>query len=109
MTEQLDLLAPVHAYDGAESRIAAERVNSQHQYELVLLCLLGSSEPLTDDEIAERCGLLRHSAGTRRGIAVKRGHVRKDGVGVSAYGNPAGKWRLTEAGEQEARRIRAAS
>lgn len=102
-------LAPVHTYDGAESRAAAKRVNARHQYEQVLLCLYDAHQALTDDEIAARCGLLRHSAGTRRGVAVKRGHVRTGGVGVSALGNRAMSWRLTEAGEHEARRIRAAS
>jgi predicted ArsR family transcriptional regulator len=108
VTEQLTL-APVHAGDAAESRIAASRVDARRQLDLVLVCLLHSSEPLTDDAIAERCGLLRHAAGTRRGVAAKEGWVCKAGRGVSALGNPAATWSLTEAGRAVAERIAEAS
>jgi len=97
MSEQLTL-APVHAEDGAESRHAASKVDGVKQYRLVLRALSQAGRPLTDDEIAERAGLLRHSAGTRRGVAVKRGHVRRVGRGLSSLGNPASTWMLTEAG-----------
>lgn len=108
MTEQLTL-APSHAGDPIESRIAASRVNTARQYELVLLCLLAAEQPLTDDQIAERTGLLRHSAGTRRGVAVKQGHVERAGRGTSALGNPAATWVLTVEGVREALRARAAA
>lgn len=85
MNEQL-VLAPTHRDDPQESAIAASRVNASHQYRLVLVCLANAERPLTDDEIAERCGLLRHAAGTRRGVA--------------ALGNPASTWRLTEKGRR---------
>jgi hypothetical protein len=81
-------------------------VKAQHQYELVLRTLLEADGPLTDDEIAERAGLLRHSAGTRRGVAVKQGHVTRAGTGKSALGNSAAKWALTDEGQRAARAVR---
>lgn len=106
MSQQLDLLAPVHRADGPESRAAARKVRADDQYRRVLLALLDADHPLTDDELADRCGMLRTSAGTRRGVAVKRGLVAKAGVGRSALGNPAAKWFLTVAGVEQALRIR---
>lgn len=91
-------LVPFHNNDQPESVIASKKVNAQRQLELVLTCLFHASDPLTDDEIAERCGLLRHSAGTRRGVAVRLGLVEKAGRGVSALGNPASLWALTTEG-----------
>jgi len=91
-------LAPTHTDDPEESREAASRVNAAHQYRLVLTCLYEAGEPLTGDAIAARCGLLRHSAGTRRGVGVKLNHVMKVGRGTSALGNPAATWTLTQAG-----------
>lgn len=93
-----DTLTPVHRYDGMESRHAARRVDGAAQFRQVMVCLADADRPLTDDEIAERCGLLRHSAGTRRGVAVRRGFVRKSGRGVSRLGNPAAQWVVTDAG-----------
>ena len=104
-SEQLTL-APVARNNPVESLIAAKKVNAQHQLEAVLLCLLDADEALTDDEIAERCGLLRHSAGTRRGVAVRMGLVTRAGRGLSALGNPASTWRLNEAGVAVASRLR---
>lgn len=99
MTEQqLDLLAPVHRTDGLESREAAAKVNAEDQFRRVLLCLYNATEALTDDELGRRLGIPRHSAGTRRGVAVKRGLVYKAGSGVSDMGNAAATWALTEAG-----------
>lgn len=108
MTEQLNL-TPVHGGDGSESREAARRVDGHRQYGLVLLCLLQATNPLTDDEIAARCGLLRHAAGTRRGVGVKLGHVYRAGRGMSELGNPAATWALTDAGREEAWRLRGGS
>lgn len=97
--EQLTL-APVHHDDPVESSIAASRVNASKQYRLVLFALYNAEKPLTDDELAERCGLLRHAAGTRRGVAVRDQRVERAGRGVSALGNPASTWRLTESGRR---------
>lgn len=91
-------LAPVHRDDGPESRLAAEKVDKVVQFHRVLRALYYAPQALTDDEIAQRCGLLRTSAGTRRGVAVKRGLVERAGRGVSALGNPASTWRLTSEG-----------
>lgn len=109
MSDQLDLLAPTHIYDGPESRSAARKVNAVDQFHRVLVTLLRAGEPLTDDEIARRSGLLRHSAGTRRGVAVKRGLVRQMGVGKSALGNRAAQWTLTDEGYVYASQLRLAS
>lgn len=106
MSEQMDLLAPVHRHDGAESREAARRVKADDQYRRVLLALYHAVMPLTDDEIAARCGLLRTSAATRRGVATRRGLVERVGRGVSALGNPAATWSLTAAGRAHAVRLR---
>lgn len=103
--EQLTL-APVHRGDGAESRIAAAKQDARRQFDLVLACLHDADKPLTDDEIAERCGLLRHAAGTRRGVAVKQQLVRKAGRGTSAMGNPAATWALTSDGVAYVARLR---
>ena len=107
MTEQPDLwtLAPVHRNDQPESAEAARKVDAETQLRRVLVCLLEHG-PQTDDEIAERLGLLRNSAGTRRGVAVKFGYVEKVGRGVSAQGNPCGKWALTRAGVEMASQLR---
>lgn len=98
MTYTQPQLAPVHATDGEESRLAAALTDGAGQYRKVLLALYEASGPLTDDELGRRCGLLRTSAGTRRGVAVKEGLVVKAGRGVSALGNPAARWTLTPAG-----------
>lgn len=97
MPEQL-VLAPVHDNDPAESLLAAQKVNAADQFRKVMLCLYNAERPLTDDEIGDRCDLLRHSAGTRRGVARNVGYVEKAGRGLSAMGNPCGTWRLTDAG-----------
>lgn len=99
-------LAPIARNSPVESLIAAKKVNAQHQLEQVLLCLLNADEALTDDETAERCGLLRHSAGTRRGVARSMGLVVKAGRGVSALGNPASTWTLTDKGREYAWQLR---
>lgn len=101
MNEQLTL-APVHRQDPAESVYAARKVDARRQLEQVIRCLYEASEALTDDAIAERCGLLRHSAGTRRGVAVRMGYVVRAGRGVSALGNPAATWILTAEGKRAA-------
>jgi hypothetical protein len=62
----------------------------------------------TDDEIAGWAGLLRHSAGTRRGVAVRRGLVERAGSGLSALGNRAATWVLTSAGRAYLNESRAA-
>lgn len=100
MTEQLDIFtAPHHRNDPATSAEAARKVDAKRQFDLVLNVLhRAGSEGLTDDEIAARAGLLRHAAGTRRGVARNMGLVESCGRGVSALGNSAMKWRLTEAG-----------
>lgn len=104
MNEQLTL-APVHAHDPMESRLAASRVDAKGQFDLVLVTLYRAGVALTDDEVAERAGLLRTSAGTRRGIARDQGLVVKNGRGVSAHGNPAARWSLTEKGERYVRAL----
>lgn len=109
MNVQLDLLNPVHRHDGEESRAAARKVDGEGQLTQVLVCLLDAKKPLTDDEIASQCGLLRNSAGTRRGVAVKRGWVEKAGRGVSGHGNPAATWMLTLSGVREAMSRRSAA
>lgn len=101
-----DTLAPSHAGDPTESRMAAAKVKAQHQLEQVLLCLLAAEKPLTDDELGDRLGLLRHAAGTRRGIAVKRGWIVRAGTGETPRGNPCATWVLTAAGVSEALRLR---
>lgn len=95
--EQLQL-APVHQGDPEESKAAARKVKAQAQLERVLICLYNASEPLTDDSIAARTGLIRTSAGTRRGVAVRQGWVERAGTGTSALGNPAARWRITNEG-----------
>jgi hypothetical protein len=97
VTEQLTL-TPVHATDGAESRAAARKVNAQHQFEQVLLCLYRTSLPMTDDQLAERTGMLRNSAGTRRGVAVRRGLVERAGTSTTPRGNRCATWSLTDRG-----------
>lgn len=97
MGEQLTL-APYHDGDPSESRQAARKVRAQHQLDLILHCLYESSSPLTDDDLASRCGLIRTSAGTRRGVAVRQGWVERAGTGTSALGNPAARWRITNEG-----------
>lgn len=98
-------LVPVHDGDAQESREAARKVDGGRQYRLVLACLYAAEKPLTDDEIASRCQLLRHAAGTRRGVGVKLGHIVRAGRGVSALGNAAATWTLTPDGVIEARRL----
>lgn len=105
MTAEQLALAPVHADDPVESSIAAQRVAAKRQFDLVLVTLYRAGKPLTDDQIAERAGLLRTSAGTRRGIARDQGLVEKAGRGLSAHGNPASKWQLTDDGARLARRL----
>lgn len=102
--EQLDLLAPSRQSDPAESHHAAAKVRAETQYTLVLQCLYRAEKPLTDDEIGARCGIpARPDAGTRRGVAVKRGLVERAGTGVSLRGNAAATWQLTADGRAEAR------
>jgi hypothetical protein len=93
-------LAPVHHGDPETSRFAAAKVRASDQFHLVLRTLAAADEPLTDDEIAERTGLLRTSAGTRRGVAVRRCLVAHAGFGVSALGNTARTWTLTADGRR---------
>jgi hypothetical protein len=104
MNEQLTL-APVHRNDQPESVEAARKVDAAGQLRQVLVCLLEHG-PATDDEIAAYCGLLRTSAGTRRGVAVRMGFVEKVGRGVSALGNPCSRWSLTREGVAEASALR---
>lgn len=100
-------LAPVHRNDPEESVLAARRVKANRQLEQVVLCLAQATVPMTDDQIAAAAGLLRHSAGTRRGVAVKLGYVRRAGRGVSALNNPASTWELTDLGRAMAKRMAA--
>jgi hypothetical protein len=103
-----DTLAPVHKTDGAESRRAAARVKAADQFALVLRALANAERPLTDDDLAERCGLIRTSAGTRRGVGVKRGLIVRVGTGTSAMGNPCASWSITAKGLSHVREMRAA-
>lgn len=110
----LDFTAPpmqgrYRSTDPETSKKAARKVKAQHQYELVLKTLYEADTALTDDEIAERAGLLRHSAGTRRGVAVKEGHVTRAGTGKSALGNNAATWVLTDEGKRVASTLRSAA
>lgn len=91
-------LAPTHATDGIESRIAASRVDARRQLDLVLVCLYHAEKPLTDDELGDRLNLKREHAGTRRGVAVKNGWAERAGRSVTPRGNPCGMWRLTAEG-----------
>lgn len=104
MTSQPDLwsVAPTHRDDPPESTEAAQKVNGARQLALVLSVLREASEPLSDDEIAERAGLLRHSAGTRRGVAVRLGWVVKAGRGKTPLGNACSTWTLTPQGREQA-------
>lgn len=108
MREQLDLLlAPTHSNDPATSALAAAKVDVRRQFDLVLAVLANAGdEGLTDDDIAARAGLLRHAAGTRRGVARNLGLVESCGRGRSALNNPAMKWRLTAEGREVAAQIR---
>lgn len=106
MNEQL-ALAPIHNNDPAESLQAAMRVDAKRQLEVVLAVLYRAERPLSDDEIGERAGLLRHAAGTRRGIARNLGLVEKAGRGLTPRGNPCGLWRLTDEGRKAAARVAA--
>ena len=104
MTEPMslfDTLAPSRDSDPPESRGAAEKVRAESQYVLVLLCLWRADKPLSDDEIGARCGIpARPDAGTRRGVAVKRGLVERAGSGESERGNPCATWQLTADGRE---------
>lgn len=106
MTEPMslfDTLAPSRESDPPESRRAAEKVRSESQYVLVLLCLWRAERPLTDDEIGARCGIPpRPDAGTRRGVAVKRGLVERAGTGLSTRGNACATWQLNSEGRSAA-------
>lgn len=95
-----DSLAPTREHDPAESHEAAQRVRAAEQYHLVLHVLYAAPGGLSDDQIAERAGLLRNSAGTRRGVGVKNGHVERCGRSETPRGNPCGVWRLTDAGRE---------
>lgn len=100
MVEQLTL-APVRESDPETSHAAARKVQAQTQYVAVLRCLYNAEKPLTDDEIGTRCGIpARPDAGTRRGVAVKRGLVERAGTGVSLRGNNAATWQMTAEGRE---------
>lgn len=108
MNEQLTL-APVHRNDPVESVQAANKVDAKLQLHMVLIALYHAEGPLTDDELGERCGLLRHSAGTRRGVAAGLGYVTKVGRGLTPRGNPCGRWTLTPAGVEYVQRMQASA
>lgn len=93
-------LAPVHRDDPVESLLAAEKVDAAGQLRAVLVALYEARQPLSDDDLAARLGLLRHAAGTRRGVALKRGWVEKAGRGLTPRGNPCGLWALTAEGRR---------
>lgn len=97
MNEQLQL-APVHRNDPVSSVAAARKVKARRQLDLVVACLYDNPEGLTDDELAERLGLLRNSAGTRRGKARDLGLVEACGTRENERGNASTVWRLTERG-----------
>ena len=104
--EQLEL-APARQHDPAESHRAARTVKADSQFVLVMLALYNAEKPLTDDEIGTRCNIpARPDAGTRRGVAVKRGLVERAGTGKSARGNDCATWQLTSAGESWCRETR---
>src|SRR5688572_19427271 len=105
VNEQLSL-APVARNTSVESLIAAQKVDAKRQLEAVLLALYeADGDELTDDDLAERCGLLRTSAGTRRGVLVRMGLAVRAGRGLSALGNPCATWTLTEKGVEVARSL----
>ena len=104
MNEQL-CLAPVHGNDPLESLEASLRVDAKRQLEMVLLVLYRAEKPLSDDDISERAGLLRNSAGTRRGVAKAMGLVEKVGRGETPRGNPCGLWAITDAGVEYVRQL----
>lgn len=97
--EQLEL-APIHDHDPIESLEAARRVDAEGQLRKVMFALYDADRPLSDDDLAERCELLRTSAGTRRGVAQKFGWVEKAGRGVTPRGNSCGLWALSERGRR---------
>jgi hypothetical protein len=106
VTEQPSLsFAPVHRTDGAESRQAAARVDAAGQYRKVLEALYHAPGPLTDDELAETLGLLRHAAGTRRGVAVREGLVVRAGTGMTPRGNRCASWTLSPSGVEHVARL----
>lgn len=106
MTEQL-FLAPFHDNDPATSRAAALSVDAAGQRRRVLLALFAAGESgMTDDELSSRCGLIRTSAGTRRGVLVKEGFVRRTSeTRPTPFGRPAHVWTITSEGREEARRL----
>lgn len=93
-----EVYAPSRVYDPPESSEAASKVRAAEQLRAVLACLYAAHKALSDDEIAERCGLLRNSAGTRRGTAVKLGWVEKAGRSTTPRGNACSTWTLTADG-----------
>lgn len=103
MPEQLTL-TPSHHHDPETSRLAASKVDAVTQFNRVLVALymLGES---TDDELAAHTGLLRNSAGTRRGKCVEAGLVEHAGFATNDRGNTCRTWRLTPDGVVEAQRL----
>lgn len=108
--DQLDIFSvPTHRNDPTTSREAAAKVRAADQFRRVLACLAEHPEGLTDDELADELGLLRNSAGTRRGNAVRLGFVESCGTRLNDRQNKATVWRLTMAGVAEASRLRMAA
>lgn len=91
-------LAPSHRGDPVESRLAADKVDAANQLRAVLTALYESGVAMSDDDLAEKCGLLRTSAGTRRGVGVRRQWIERAGRSVTPRGNPCATWKLTDAG-----------
>ena len=100
MTSEQLQLAPVHRNDPATSVAAARKVKARRQLDLVVACLYDNPEGLTDDELAERLGLLRNSAGTRRGKARDLGLVEACGKRTNDRGNDSTVWRLNAHGRE---------
>lgn len=100
---------PTHRNDPATSREGAAKVDARQQFQRVLSCLAEHPDGLTDDELAERLGLLRNSAGTRRGMARDLGLVESCGTRVNERGNRCTIWRCTADGFAEVERLKAAA
>jgi hypothetical protein len=102
--------APSHRDDPATSRLAASRVPVARQRFLVLEALANATRPLTNDEIHYNAARFSpfykecqpHALSTRRGVLQANGLVRKvDNLGLSAFGNPAGRYEITHKGRAE--------
>lgn len=93
---------PLAAFQSASptSRAAAEMVNVSHQERMILVTVYYFGD-LTQDEIAEKTGLLRSAVSGRcNRMDVYKGLLRKDGVRNTRYGRPAAVYRITDEGRE---------